>query len=82
MTPLKLYEKVYKFKTKHKEGFTSSEIEQLLDELGVTDKDRYAELLGVNTCMIIEEQVITFKNDIYYAMKRYFNFYTSPLEWD
>lgn len=51
------------YKTKHKEGFTGNEIEFILEKYKI-DKDKFYEALGVNTCMIIEGQIITYHCDV------------------
>lgn len=59
----KLQKKVFDYNTKYKEGFIKSEIEQLLEELNINER-RFYKGLGVNTCMLIDGDVITYHTDI------------------
>lgn len=58
-----LKEKVYNYNTKYSAGFIKTEIEQLLEELNINEK-RFYKALGVNTCMLIDGNVITYHCDI------------------
>ena len=51
------------YKTKYKEGFTGHEIVDILEKYNI-DKDKFYDALGVNTCMIIENEVITYHCDV------------------
>jgi len=51
------------YKTKHKEGFTSGEIEFILEKYKI-DSDKFYEALGVNTCMVIGNDYITYHCDV------------------
>lgn len=51
------------YKTKHKEGFTGVEIQAILEKYKI-DNDKFYKALGVNTCMIIEGQFITYHCDV------------------
>ena len=51
------------YKTKHKEGFTGYEIEFILEKYKI-DKDKFYEALGVNTCMMVEGDYITYHCDV------------------
>ena len=59
----KLQKKVFDYNTKYKVGFIKSEIEQLLEELNINER-RFYKALGVNTCMLIDGEVITYHTDI------------------
>lgn len=59
----KLKDIVYKYKTKYENGFIKSEIDTLLQELNINE-NRFNKALGVNTCMIIDGEVITYHTDI------------------
>ncbi len=59
----KLENKIFNYKTKYREGFIKSEIEQLLEELNINER-RFYKALGVNTCMLIDGEVITYHTDI------------------
>ncbi len=51
------------YKTKHKEGFTAYEINTILERYSI-DEDKFYEALGVNTCMVIGGQTITYHCDV------------------
>jgi hypothetical protein len=51
------------YKTKYDEGFTSDEITSLLKRYKI-DENKFYEALGVNTCMVIEGQTITYHCDV------------------
>ena len=73
---------VNNFPVKYEYGFTASEINTLLTEYDL-DEDLFYQKLGVNTCMVIEGQTITYHCDIEKALfclveNRDENF----LEWD
>jgi hypothetical protein len=55
---------VYNFKTKHKEGFTKSEIEELLTNYPDITIEKLFEKIGVHTAMTINNDDITFHRDI------------------
>jgi hypothetical protein len=59
----KIEKQVYEFQTKYTKGFIDSEITELLEKLNINEK-RFSKAMGVNTCIIIDEQVITFHVDI------------------
>lgn len=59
----KLQKKVFDYNTKYKEGFIKSEIEQLLEELNINEI-RFYKALGVNTCMMIDGDIIFYHTDI------------------
>lgn len=70
------------YQTKYKEGFTSSEINEVLENNNI-DKEKFYEALGVNTCMIIEGNVITYHCDIIKGLRCVFeNRGQNLLEWD
>lgn len=54
---------VLKYKTKYKEGFIQSEIDDLLEKLNVNEK-RFNKAMGVNTCMVIDGNLITYHKDV------------------
>jgi hypothetical protein len=58
-----LQDKVYNYNTKYSAGFIKDEIENLLEELNINEK-RFNKALGVNTCMMIDGNVITYHSDI------------------
>lgn len=54
---------VYDYPTKHVQGFLRSEIMTILEKYEI-DKIKFFDALGVNTCMIIEGNSITYHCDI------------------
>ena len=54
---------VYDYPTKHVQGFLGSEIMTILENYGI-DNEKFFTALGVNTCMIIGGQSITYHCDI------------------
>lgn len=73
---------VDKFPVKYEYGFTSSEIKKLLTDYGV-DKEKFYEALGINTCMLIEGETITYHCDIEKALYCVLeNRNQLPGEWD
>ena len=82
LTSENLSDFIYSYYTKHKEGFLASEIKDILTKYNI-DEDKFYEALGVNTCMIIDGQTITYHCDVEKGLrcvieKRGENFY----EWD
>lgn len=63
-----LKDKVYNYPTKYKEGFTTKEQLDLLSELNL-NKDEYSEKLGIHTCQIINDEIITYHHDVLLAIK-------------
>jgi formate dehydrogenase assembly factor FdhD len=59
----KIKDVVYNYKTKHEHGFTKTEIDNLLEELNINE-NRFNKALGVNTCMLIDGEVITYHTDV------------------
>jgi hypothetical protein len=73
---------VNKFPVKYEYGFTASEIKELLTRYDI-NSEKFYKALGINTCMVIEGQRITYHCDIEKALfcvveNREQNF----LEWD
>lgn len=62
---------VKKIKTKHKKGFLDSEIHDLITKQNI-DKIKFFEILGVNTCLIINGELITYKHDVLNALNKYY----------
>lgn len=54
---------VYDYPTKNKQGFVQSEIDKLITEHNM-DADAFYKALGVNTCMIIKGEIVTYHCDI------------------
>lgn len=59
---------VYVYPTKYEIGFLEEEINELLLEFGIKKKD-FNEKHGINTCMIVDEDVINYKTDVYTTIK-------------
>ena len=59
---------VYEYDTKHKEGFTNKEITSLCEKLSI-DLEPFSKKLGVNTCMMIEGEIITYHCDVELAVR-------------
>lgn len=53
---------------KSKFGLTNNEIKELLKEQKINEKDFY-KALGINTCMIINVETITYHTDIDRALR-------------
>lgn len=60
--------KVYEYDTKHTQGFIKSEIEELLKLYPEINMDKFNNALGGNTCMRIDNEIITYHCDIYKAV--------------
>lgn len=58
-----LSEMIDAFPKKHKHGFLRVEIESMLDRYSLDKKKVYTEI-GVNTCMMIDGESVTFDNDV------------------
>lgn len=62
-------EKVYKFKTKNKEGFVQSEIDTLLKDYPEINMDNFNSALTGVTCMIISGETVIYHCDIEKALR-------------
>jgi len=60
-------EAVTNFPTKNKEGFTYSEMTQICEAFNI-EVEKFKKALGVNTCIIIEGEIITYHNDVEMAL--------------
>lgn len=56
------------FKTKHKEGYTTEEIAELIRLLDL-DGNMFYDKLGINTVMEIDNETITYHCDVDLAVK-------------
>lgn len=75
--------KVYGFKTKFEHGFTYQEIDELLKDFPSVSRDDFYEKLGINTCMIVEREVINYHCDVELALRCCIEKRDkSPYEWD
>lgn len=57
------------FKTKHEMGFTSEEIDLLLEDYPSVSKDKFDETLGTITCTMIDKEVIIYHHDVELALR-------------
>ena len=60
--------KVNNFKTKYEDGFTSSEIDLLLNDYPSVTLDKFNSYLGCVTCIIIDDEVILYHDDVINAL--------------
>jgi len=73
---------IEEYPTKHKEGFIGSEIITIINEYGISS-DTFFDALGVNTCMIIDGDMVTYHCDIITALYCVLEGREKhPLEWD
>jgi len=63
-------ERVNTYPTKHKEGFTPSEIDELLKEYPKVNMKKFNEALSGVTGMMIDGEFVTFHCDVELAIKR------------
>ena len=68
LTLQNIQEVVDNYPTKHKSGFTDTEINSLLKEYSVNSKKFYYNL-GVNTVSIIDGKTVTYHTDIKRALR-------------
>lgn len=61
-------DKVYNYKTKYKEGFIQSEIDEFLKDYPSIDMDRFNSALFGNTCMVLNKEIITYHCDVLKAL--------------
>jgi hypothetical protein len=58
------------YPTKNKEGFTSEEIKDLVaNNFPHVTKEQFAEKLGINTCMVINGEVVMYRFDVRLALR-------------
>jgi len=59
---------IYGYPTRHKQGFIGKEINNILEKCKINkseiDKDKFYDGLGVNTCMVIGNDFITYHCDV------------------
>lgn len=58
---------VNNYPTKFIQGFTNVEINSILEEYEI-NKDKFYDILGVNTCLMMEGQFVTYHCDIETAL--------------
>jgi hypothetical protein len=71
----RIYNEIMNTTTKYDgKGFTNDEANQILRKYSVTDMEAFNDGMGVNTCMIIDDQIINYHCDIAravcYALKK------------
>lgn len=62
-------EHVYNYPTKHPEGFTQDEMNALLKEYPGVNMKRFNGALHGITCMVIDNEIITYHCDIVSALR-------------
>lgn len=60
----KITEAVYRYPTKHKEGFIQSELEELLKQYPDINMDKYNDALMGITCMAVDGQAVIYHCDV------------------
>lgn len=80
---MNIHEKVYKYPTKHKEGFVKSEVDILLKDYPDIDMEKFSYALMGITCLMKEGEIVLYHSDIEKALicgieKRNLNI----IEWD
>lgn len=66
---MEIREKVYGFKTKHKEGFTLTDIEELLQDYPNMNRDRFDDALMGDTCLVIDDEIVRYHHDVELALR-------------
>lgn len=67
---------------KHEIGFTGLEIQIMLIDNNI-DSDKFYDALGVNTCCVIDGEIVTYTHDVEGALDRVINNRDMDLfEWD
>ena len=62
-------DKVYNFKTKHKQGFIQSEMKTLLEDYPGINMDKFNLAMTGNTCMVIDDEIINYHCDVLTALR-------------
>lgn len=62
-----LKELVNNYQTKYPQGFIKSELEELITKLGI-DSNQFNEAFGVNTVMVINNEIIHYHTDVLRAL--------------
>lgn len=61
---------VYEYKTKHKEGFTPTELENIKKEFPFEiNEEKFNNAMMGNTCMMIDDVIITYHCDVVTALR-------------
>ena len=75
---------IFNYPTKYEQGFTKEEIDTLLtNNFPHITREKFGEVMGVVTCMIINDEIITYHSDIYHTINAIQNGRgLTPAEWD
>lgn len=65
---IQLRDFVYNYKTKHKEGFTGSELEEVKSLFKNLAIDKFNNAMNGNTCMMIDGEIINYHCDVLTAL--------------
>ena len=68
MEPKKLYNLVYEYPTKYKEGFLPDEIKEILKQFPNINMDKYDDAMMANTCAMREGKLVMYHCDILAAI--------------
>lgn len=68
LTSDNLTEFIDTYPTKYQHGFLGSETNEILEKFEI-DKEKFYTALGVNTCMVIEGQILNYHCDIELALR-------------
>lgn len=63
-----IQDKIYSYKTKHKEGFLQTEVDTLLIDYPDINMDKFNDALMGNTCMLKDGKIVQYHCDIYKAI--------------
>lgn len=63
-----IQDKIYSYKTKHKEGFLQTEVNTLLIDYPNINMDKFNDALMGNTCMLKDGKIVQYHCDIYKAI--------------
>lgn len=62
-------ERVYGFKTKHKEGFVKGEIDELLKDYPNINMEKFDNALTGITCALVDNEIVIYHCDIELALR-------------
>ena len=86
MKDLRIVETVESFDTKYKEGFTSSEVEEVINYYKLNhdfNEEKYYKAMYGNTWMVIDGETITYHGDLILGLNCALkNRNVKPHEWD
>ena len=63
-----IQDKIYSYKTKHKEGFLQTEVNTLLIDYPNINMYKFNDALMGNTCMLKDGKIVQYHCDIYKAI--------------